>query len=193
MRTAIAKDPQQVDAYWILASILRERLNNPEQADEIIDKMVEANPGNRRGPLEPFPVHRQVFPAGEGVDVTQRQAQRKEDVKKALSLDPDDADTLLIAAGTAIEDQKMEEARRYLEHGAKLYPDDARIVQQLIGIDVHEKKFDDISERLKKGPKTASLQQLDFEMKVQARDLPGGERSWPACALFWVIETREPA
>ncbi len=52
----------------------------------------------------------------------------------------------------------------------------ARIVQQLINLDVLEKRFDDISERLKNGPKTAGLQQLDFELRLQQRDLPGARK-----------------
>ena len=37
-----------------------------------------------------------------------------------------------MAAMAAIQQQKIEDARRYLEHASKLYPDDERIIQQLI-------------------------------------------------------------
>ena len=40
----IGKDPQAIIAYGTLARIFRDRLNDPEKADQIIDKMVEANP-----------------------------------------------------------------------------------------------------------------------------------------------------
>ena len=38
------KDPQTIIAYGTLARIFRDRLSDPEKADQMIDKMVEANP-----------------------------------------------------------------------------------------------------------------------------------------------------
>jgi tetratricopeptide (TPR) repeat protein len=181
LREAIAADPKEVDAYMLLAVVLRERMGNPTQADQIIDKMVEMNPDSANARLSRAQYDTQFFAREQGVkeqkaEIVARQAQRREDLKKALEMDPDDADTLLLAAGAAIDDNKAEEARRYLEHGAEKHPDDARLVQQLINLDVFEKRFDDIAERLKKGPKTASLQQLDFELKLQQRDLAGARK-----------------
>ena len=176
LRDVIASDPRAVDAYELLAMVLRDRMNYPEQADEVIDKMVELNPEDPTALFKRAQYITRYFPREPGVDHTKHYDQRREDLKKALTLNPDDADTLLLTAGVAVDDQKPEEARRHLEHGAKIHPDDARIVQQLINLDVLEKRFDDISERLKNGPKTAGLQQLDFELRLQQRDLPGARK-----------------
>ncbi|HZZ82334.1 MAG TPA: tetratricopeptide repeat protein [Gemmataceae bacterium] len=182
LRGAIATDPTAVDAYQLLAMLLRDRMNSSEQADEIINKMIEANPEDAKARRNRIQYISRYYPKEPGVDLAKDPTkakwleQRREDINKALALDPEGAETLIIAANLALEDQKPEEARRHLEEGTKLHPDDARFVQNLVSLDVSEKRFDDIAVRLQNGPKTAGLQQLDFDLKLQQRDLAGARK-----------------
>ena len=60
-----------------------------------------------------------------------------------------------------------------------------------------KQNFDEVKERLKNGPKTGELQQIDFEMKLMNRDIAGAKKvlanleedpehralGWNSCAL----------
>ena len=120
-------------------------------------------------------------------------------MKKALELTPEDASTLFYAATTALEDEKVEEARRLLEHAQKVDPENERVVQYLIMLDVRDQNFEAVKERLKDGPKTEELQQIDFEMKLMNRDIAGAkkvlanlEEDPDASRPWWNSCVREP-
>ncbi|HEY1599327.1 MAG TPA: tetratricopeptide repeat protein [Pirellulales bacterium] len=176
LQEAISKDPHQIQAFDLLATVFRERLNSPAQADEIIDRMVELNPQDPKARLARVRYVAKYFKEEEGRDVTARVAQRKDDVKRALELAPDEPDSLLYAATVALEEGKTEEARRLLEHAQIVDPENAGVVQYLIALDMKEEKYDDIDKLLKGGPKTEGLQQIDFELKLHNRDLAGAKK-----------------
>ena len=87
LREAISKDPQQVAAYGLLASILRERLNSPDQADETIDKMVEMNPEDAKSRLSRAVYIANYFKPEEGRDVTVRIAQSQGRREEGIRVD----------------------------------------------------------------------------------------------------------
>ena len=82
----------------------------------------------------------------------------------------------MFAAEIAISDQKLEEARRYLEHGKQKHPDNVRLAETLIRLDLHENKIDAVQSQLKDGPKSPQLQHWDFQIKRQQQDLAGARK-----------------
>ena len=128
-RRAIELSPERVEAYGLLAHLLRHSLNQPHDADSTIEQMIKSNPDS-------LPAHRIAAnywrEQGE-IDKTSGHALRM------LELEPDNRDGLLIAAQCALVratraagannrelvEESLQEAQDYLDKGTKLYPRDA--------------------------------------------------------------------
>jgi tetratricopeptide (TPR) repeat protein len=112
---AIKHDPGLVDAEDRLARLLRdnadELLSKPGDPDEVVKKMVDANPRSARAYLNRWLYYRKYGPPADD-----------QDISRALERDPDDVDVLVAAAELKAERGQLGEARRLIEHGLKLHP-----------------------------------------------------------------------
>lgn len=129
-RKGIEHDPTQVDGYAELAELLRERLDQPETADQVVTQMVANNPKAIRAYL---------FRAAYLQKYHKSLAKAADDVAAALALDPDDERVLLMASTLAQEQKRPEEARRHLRHGVTLHPKNVRLYLALADLESREK------------------------------------------------------
>jgi Tfp pilus assembly protein PilF len=122
---SIKHDPHQVDAYVRLARLLRLRLDRAEQADRVIDGLVEANEGSFRAYLGRGRYRQEFGP----LDAAAR------DLARAQELAPREPDVLLAVAELAQARGDLEGARRQLEQCRELAPRNLRLFQDLGGLE----------------------------------------------------------
>lgn len=127
---AIRTDPTLVEAYVACADLLRDRLDQPDAADRLMDAktvddgLIAHNPVSVRAFVERGDYRRRLGLPGVEADV-----------KKALELDPEDVTARLLAASWAIDPsnpaRSFEAARTHLGVARAKSPDDPRIYQML--------------------------------------------------------------
>jgi tetratricopeptide (TPR) repeat protein len=122
---SIQHDPHQVDAYVRLARLLRLRLGRPEEADQVIDSLVEANGESFRAYLGRGRYCQEFGP----LDAAAR------DLARAQELAPREPDVLLAVAELAQARGDLDGARRQLEQCRELAPRTLRLFQDLGGLE----------------------------------------------------------
>jgi tetratricopeptide (TPR) repeat protein len=176
--------PHNTQVYTDLAFLVRERREDTELANRIIDQLVEVNPESAEAYLA-----RGQFKNSAGEDEDAGRA----DIEKAYELKPEDALVLLnmaiqtarLAENAAEEDANAayDKASEYLTTGKKLHPDDFRFYQVAANVEMQRKKYEaalaQIDEGLKKiGTKKAHrllLSKADLQLGEQ--DLKGADQT----------------
>lgn len=124
---AIGLAPDRVDSYARLAALCRRRLEQPTRADELMNKMVEANPKSVRARLT-----RAQYLREQG-----NFAAAAEDLRFVReNLAADDADVLLTSADLALVRGLTDEARKSFNRGLELYPKDLRFYLGLANLEL---------------------------------------------------------
>ncbi len=124
---AITYSPERIDCYVRQASLLRRHLQQPEQADAIMEQLVKVNPQSFRAYLEQARYQQGLNHVNEAAKA----------VGQALVLAPKESDVLLAASAIALgrpnADPKsaQEESRKYLLLGVELHPKDGRMYEGL--------------------------------------------------------------
>lgn len=118
----------QFTAYQQLASLLRFRLQQPEQADELMEKMVKANPKAYKAHLL-----RGQYLAHPAVNKTDAAI---EEALEALSLAPDDTDVLSLAIMCYVAKGDFGKARECAVRGIKLYPSKVPMYKLLADVEM---------------------------------------------------------
>jgi tetratricopeptide (TPR) repeat protein len=130
-----------------LADIYRRHLDNPQQADQVIDDMVKANPKESRAYLLRAAYRRQF-----GRSTPEELKAIREDVEAAQShAPPGDIEVILAGAEVAASDKKFDEARTLLERGLKEHPQEARLHLALVGIDLRTGRATEAQADLRRG------------------------------------------
>lgn len=124
-KKAIEYGPNQVTAYWQLASLLRSRYNQPKEADEWMDKLIAANPDSAQA----------HFLRGRYLLVTGSGEQALEEAEKALKLDPNDSEIIWLAAVCNSTQGKLDAARKIAQRGIELHPDVVAMYKTLSDIE----------------------------------------------------------
>lgn len=102
-KKAIECGPDRVSAYMQLAILLRSKFSQSDEADQLMDKLVEVNPDSAQAHY-----NRAQYLLRRG-----RLDDAMEEVSAALELDPKDVETLFLAARCNMFKRNYEEARRY--------------------------------------------------------------------------------
>jgi tetratricopeptide (TPR) repeat protein len=124
---AIRLGPAQLESYQQLANLLHDRLDKPNEAEEVVTSMVLANPQAYRAYL----IRSACY--GRWLDASLDLAAG--DAASALRLAPDDAEVLVQAASIARAQGKLAEARGYLQHGLEKHPRHVRLYQVLASLE----------------------------------------------------------
>ncbi len=119
LREAISRDPALVEAYSLLATVLRDQRRAVDEADALMDRLVVANASGAEARLARADYRSKYHLAGVAVDV-----------RAAVELAPDDYHVLfragqtILALATASSDQAAlsEESESYLRTGQALQP-----------------------------------------------------------------------
>jgi tetratricopeptide (TPR) repeat protein len=115
---AIEHAPRHLPSYVQLANVYLTRTKERSKANDLKDQMLRENGDKWEAHLAAAAILRyQGLP-------------EDEEVKKALELAPDKAETILEAAATAYRQHKLEEARALLERGLKLHPKNQKTDEQ---------------------------------------------------------------
>jgi predicted Zn-dependent protease len=99
-----------------------------QQADELFDRLVKANPGASRSYVARAQ-YRRRYPLPAGREATLEAMER--DLRQALQLAPDDADVLLSLAEVAVDQNRTSQAREFLLRGLVKDRHDWRMYQAL--------------------------------------------------------------
>ena len=118
---AIAQDPNRVLAYSRLAALLRDKLGQPNRADQIMDDMVKANRRSSDAYL-----HRALYRHQLGLN-----EEASKDISEALKLAPGDVAVILAGARIALDRNRPEEARAFLREGLRSHPHNVLVYKSL--------------------------------------------------------------
>ena len=125
--TAIKTDPRDPTAYQRYAQYLWRELKSPPEAKSIIDQLVVALPHDAEAYLTRARFEQQDGSAAKVIP----------DLQKALELDPENANALLMLAEQYQKQRKLVEARDCLVDAMRFYPQDERTVRSLAWLDLN--------------------------------------------------------
>jgi tetratricopeptide (TPR) repeat protein len=125
-RAAIKLDSKRIDSYNLLAEVLSERLRDPEEAQRVLDAMVEANPKAYRAYLIRF---RYYLSRG-------AEAVADRDLKAALDLAPNESEVVLAGAGRLQARGKLNDAYALLEQGTRHEPREPGLYKMMAEIKI---------------------------------------------------------
>ncbi len=168
-----AQAPNEVEAYSTLAALARTNLKKPEFAERILDQMIQVNPKSAKAYVQRGVLH-SVWENKEGA---------RADAEKALQLQPDDVDVLMLVTDLAVQDQQMDKARGYVEKAKKLYPNELRVYQAAATLEYKDKHYDkalaSLEEGIQKNPGLKGLGLLLFKasLQLQQQDVAGTRKT----------------
>lgn len=146
----IQSSPGNLDAYMRRARLFRIKMNEAAQADETVDQMVAANQNVAKAYLKRAQYLQEArLSAGTAVKLQQMTDRLEEDLEKALSLGPDDEDTLIFVGEYWLGTKGPELARPHFEHLRQVAPDDIRARRWLAILDWTAGKHSDAVAQLK--------------------------------------------
>lgn len=166
-----AKAPKKVDAYVLLAKLLRDQEHDTERADAAIEKMVEVNGKDYLAHLARYrywKVHNDEAKADQSLD-------------RASELNPHAAEVLLPLAERALAKQEIDKALELLRDGLKLYPKDEMIIRGLAIVEVRKGDSAGAKKVLRDGldqlPESQTLLALLFDLQHQDKDAAGARKT----------------
>ncbi len=168
-----ATAPHEVEAYFTLAALLREKISDSELAghtelaDRVIDQLVAANPDSAKA----FLLQAQYLNDPKSRD------RALAAVHKAQELAPDDTQVLLLSTQLALIGNDIAGAEEWVKKGIKLYPKDERFYMLWAGIAEQQKNLDEAKRRLDEGltvlPGSLRLLGGYFDIQLQQKDFDG--------------------
>jgi len=162
---SIEMDPTRVDTYLAYAVLLRGKLDLSEDADALIDSMVETNPEDYRSHL----VRCSYFQAYGLVE------EAWQDILEAAKLAPEEMEVLLMAANLARRTKRVDEARDFLAR-AREVDDENQEVFRLLAAIAHESGDTELTmqyiiEGLEKVPNSTILLEMKAGLHIQNKEL----------------------
>src|SRR5262245_8567226 len=112
LEKAIAHAPDNVRAYDLLARLLSRLLNKPQEAQAVLDRLVQANPGE----AEAFLVRARFLKQENRSDECMR------DLDRVFALDPDNGEALVMSAEILQGRGEIRRAKEALRDAISLYP-----------------------------------------------------------------------
>lgn len=169
-RKAIAIDPHRLESYVLLAEVLQAKLNEPEQAAEVMNDLVQHNPRSFQAYLT-----RSRFLQKHGDN-----ARAEKDIQEALTLAPEEQAVLLAAADWSQSHGNSDTARKHLAKGIALHPTDATMYKALAGLELTSGKRAPAKELLRQGlkqnPESVDLSVLLIDILIDEAELAEAEQ-----------------
>ncbi len=160
-RAAVGLSPNRIDVYVRLARLLRGPLGQPDDADQLMDDLVTANPGSPTAYVE-----RAVYRAANGSFEN-----AEKDAVRARELAPEDVRVIQTSAALDARLGREDAARVYLSHGVQLHPDDVALRLALAKLELKAGEPDKAAACLDEGRKRLADTELG----------PDGARNCLAC------------
>ncbi len=170
---AKAPGAHELDAYTLLATLLRQKITDSVQqdrnelADQAVEQMVALNKDTARAYLLESEYYRQY---------SQRD-RAKTAIEKAITLDPENADILLVYAQNQALANDLKGCDESVNKGIKLFPKDVRFYMLWVNLaDIQKDSAESqrrMDEALKALPTSRWLLQMAMERQLQKHDLEG--------------------
>ena len=138
----------RLEAYQRKAWLLRDRLNQPEQADQFMETMVKSDPENYQVYLERGRYRRRKRDF----------AAARADLEKASAMAPNEVDCRLALAETVELESGRNAARTILEKAIAADPTSIKLQEAIATLELHDGRIDVAVERLETALKTISDQ-----------------------------------
>ncbi len=178
--TSKAEAPDQVDAYELLARLLQERVKprQPATADLVMDQMIKMNKNSWQARLRRA---RYLQQYSRGEKASAGKAKEKDDLAVALKLAPNEPDVILVAAQSAMTDNRYDESQSLLERGIKLYPKNVSMYRQWAVLKSTENKLGEAEAEVEQGmkvlPDNPDMLWILCEIKLQQHDIAGARKT----------------
>lgn len=150
-QSAIDLAPAAAETHLRLATLLRDSLELPADADAVMDRLVAGNQQSSAAYLARARYRLAAVSAAVDDEATRLETAADEDVQRALELAPDDPETLLLAAASARRNDRPDEARVLLERGIALVAKEPRWYQELAQLEVELERSDEAVAALRRG------------------------------------------
>ncbi|MGL6097066.1 MAG: tetratricopeptide repeat protein, partial [Fimbriiglobus sp.] len=140
---ALRHDPKNIVAYQRLAQFVWRDVQRPDEARKILDRMVAALPHEAEAFLTraKFDAFTNFSGGRQGLELASNQGipdgGQMADLRKALEVDPENADALLMMAEQLQKRRDPAGARDCLADAVRLYPQDARMVRALAWLELN--------------------------------------------------------
>jgi cellulose synthase operon protein C len=125
-KRAIEIDPNRVQVYPRLATLLRYHFSRPKEADELMKKMVKINPKSAQA----------HFLRGSYLKGLELDDQAMEEALQSLELEPDNRDGLWLASQCCLTKKEYGKARDYANRSIKLYPNNITMYTTLADVEL---------------------------------------------------------
>jgi tetratricopeptide (TPR) repeat protein len=190
---AVRHAPSQLASSLRLAHVLENSLDQPDEAQSALDRMVAANPKSIQAHL------------ARGRHAQRRGAweQTAADLRAALELSPGDPDILVVAAELAPRTGRLDQTRTELARGLEAHPHDARLYFALVDLELQSRRPEEAIRWLRRGvralPDQADLQHLlcdlllERGLAAEARTVISGltRAGWPPARFgYWEARLR---
>jgi tetratricopeptide (TPR) repeat protein len=180
LKEAIKYPPKKIESYLVLAEVTWRKLNQPVEADGIVDKMVQEK-SSGLAHLARASYKRARAAAGVSSNLQEKLLQDgREDIKKAREMAPDDAEVILGIAewwlgerepgGARHNTRLLETARTELERGLKLHPGKAPMYLSLCRLETTAGRMEQAIDCLRQGLKQVTDQDR-LELRFILADL----------------------
>jgi cellulose synthase operon protein C len=173
---AKAKAPKEIEAYALLAAVLRGRITDAQMpdrlklADQVMEQLATMNPDDPKAIL------------ARAQDVLERSPDDAQSlVDRALKVAPNNADAILMAALLAINKKDLGKAETLLRHGIKENPKDSRLYTNLFTTVMNQNRYDDaeviVRDGLNKVPNDPDLLRSRFGLQLVRKDFVGARNT----------------
>ncbi len=173
LKEAIQHAPKQIEAYKILADLLRNQLKRPQDADQVADAMIKAIPDNPAALLARGQYRRSFDLAG-ATDDFQKALKLSQ---KSAELSQKSADIYVELARLALQASNFGEARKILEDGLKNAGESPSLYLALASVSQLPKQIDqaiaDLQRGLKAFPDSIEMRFFLAEMEIMKGDANG--------------------
>ena len=176
-----ATAPDNVEAYMLLALILREHQTMHEEAEGVVNAMVTANPKSAKALI-----NRSRFKLVYAVDKNkkaslERLESAKKDLRKALEIEPDNVEALIQNSQLMAMDRDYVSAAKYLERARTSNPKNEEIYRRLAGMFYKQDKPKEALATIEQGivevPTSQELLWTLYQMHFQQQDLAAAQQT----------------
>ncbi|HEV2971801.1 MAG TPA: tetratricopeptide repeat protein [Pirellulales bacterium] len=173
-----ARAATEPDAYDIMAHLMREKLepHQPKQADAVMEQLVKVNKDSFKAHLYRARYLQQYLyleraPAAKEAMLKESNAE----LASAIKLAPEDADVILAAAKTTINDKDYKKSEQWLVRGLELFPKKVDMYRVWAALMLEQDRAADARKQIEQGlkvlPNNLDLLWILAEIEMQQRDL----------------------
>ncbi|MCE9554845.1 MAG: tetratricopeptide repeat protein [Planctomycetes bacterium] len=142
-----------IEAYMLLAIIRRENKKLFAEADACVDAMVAANPKSAKALMQRSAFQARYAQDGTQEDHRKRLAAAKEDLRRALAIEPKNVDALMQNADLDMKDKNFDAAVKHIQQAIALSPKNERLYLGLASVLFSQQKPKEAIAKVEEGLK----------------------------------------